>query len=1088
MKKPSMSILLAVLGTPGLLSAASVELGKGDVLKVSNADAATQSEPVRMKYDARGVEKSGTGRYTLPRGTVNAANPFGLTVREGCAVLTTGGSVPAVTEEPTALMNFASFWLKASANVTTINDEDVTMWFDCREANSGGVFGASYPRGATIGAPLGEDSNVYSPVPPRIETRADVHLPMVNFGGLGTGTGMQLRNGADAAMSFSSIRHLYLVIDLKSSYGWPLGTPNGSATILHPTHYGKGIGVVGNYASTDTHPNTVRGEFLVNGKRVNPVQTAVKSGLQLIELHADNHRFLAHFGEIFNDRGIAGRFGGDSIGELLVYNDSKSLTLAERHQIQSYLMHKWGIAPETGTVDVKLAKGATVEFSADVKATVSGNGLMVKAGEGTVTHRPTAAERRSGVSVAVADGALVADVRELNYAPKAGDTVTEASDSFARRTVSVSNDANDAAAGRVAFAGAGPAVRLGDLDPAIKAISSDSKELVLGTAVLGGEQVTAGAGGATIANASFESDISENDWVIVVKEHVSRVSLCSASDANQWYLLGNDGNYRPSNFFATDGNYAFWIRNIKAATCNMYGHVTVGTDGDYLLSFEGTGRPGYDNLGITFTLEDDATGVVTPIGTCIVPSGDGFRPFRLPVKGVKRGNYKLRLVTYPCRCHNWDWGEQEADAFLDNFRLDLLPTTTFGAVAVPNGTFEQTKPEGGRTIDLFGTSQIDCAGWTFTAPNSGTDVAPVSRLMSLNYIAQTSPYGEWQLRFNGNAGVATSAPFTLPAGRWQFRCQAAKWAYANNQWNGQDGRNANPVVGVKVLVNGEERFDATSGAITGYDFWTVTLPNVLQVAATDQVVLELRQPVANGMLNIDDIEFVPAEEELVKNQTFAREMDYWGCSSSYVYTFGAGADVNYGNYRFDDEKAMCLMQAGSFWQNLDFPSAGLYRLSFWARSRVSSYNGYPAPAAHGGNSVRAVLVDADSNRLPIVETAPILSTNFFETVALFRIPQKGMYTLRFEGVDSADRTSFVDLVSVKPVVSADAPNVSEDLELSLAEGSRLRLDFEGEVKVKGLKIGKKKFHGKVDASHASGLVCGVGSLSVPETGLSIIVR
>lgn len=1080
-------------------------LSKGDELSVSNAGAAEQTDALRMTPYSRGIEKSGAGTYTLTRGTVDSKNSYEVRVREGRLAVTDAGTLP-VEETPTDLLNLASFWLDANVNTTNYADTaNIAAWYDCREVmDANGDFGSVYPSATTIASPKNGSEVVYTPTFPSLVTLEGMTLPMIYFGGLTTGTGMNFRkpDARSTGLGYDSIRHLFAVVCFKKSYGFVFGSNGNGQPILHPSSYGATTGLSSYYANADTYPNTVNGEFLVNGVRLNPLNEYVKSGLQLIELHSDIDRALSYLGTFFNDRSIAGRYGGDYIGEVLVYSTAKkALTAAERYRIQRYLMKKWCIVAPKGATSVQVAEGAEVEMSVASSATVSGHGTLVKTGDETATFRPVDANRMPGLSLSVEGGNVIADVRELNYAAKPGDTVVENHDKFMRRTLTVSNDPVAAREGKVTFVGGtDAAVRLGTLDSAISNVTADCTELILGTSGLAGGRLTVGAGSATIANASFESVFSNNDWVWVKKDGSSaRLAVTTDSQAEDWRIAGADNdlvnfrkNYRHSNFYATDGSYALVMKVANV----LYGHVTVTADGDYLFGFDGTGRYKYDNMRMTFSLVD-ADAKTNTFAQCVLPIGDGFRPYRFVVRGLKAGDYKLLIETHNGKATS---SSNDSHALIDNLRLDLLAAgpSTEGVVEVPNGSFENTQfTSNTRVVTTFGTNQIESAGWTFTG-SSATDVAPISRLMSSNYVAQDEPYGEWRVWFNGDAGRVTSAAFSIPAGRWQLRCKMAKWGFANNKWNGMISRNLTPSLGVRCLVNGEERFNAMQ-SVSSYKLTTTLFTNVLEVAATDRIVLELRQATAgNGtstaaQLSVDDLEFVPVgtATEFIVNGSVDNDHPPWVLGGgTYRTDFSDTPNKDYGNYRFKGKGMLQFVKKSWAYQTIDFPAEGLYRLSFWARSRVSNYNNNLTASEFGGGRLLATLVDEDGKSTRIVETPRLLSTNFFETVALFKVPVKGRYNVRFEGIDEGDKTHFIDAVSVTAVKDAPPPAVSPDLALKLASGSRLRLDFDGELTVGKLKIGTRKYRGCFDASDPSGLFEGPGVLNVidPESSTIIIFR
>ena len=1096
-------VVVVSCGARGALAAESI-LERGDAMVVSNATDMTEANVLRVMYGTRGIDKFGAGGYTLPRGLVDAHEPLALNAREGSVSVTDGGTLPAETK-PTDVLNLADFWLDAAVNQETNENGEITFWYDCREQKEGEVWGEAYARAKTLLTPKGSNSAVYTPVMPTATTPEGMSLPMIHFGGYQTGTGMDFyKTNSVALQDYDAIRHVYAVLNFQKAYGFPFG--GNSGLMLHPTGYASPT-LVSRYCSGDARGFAAAGEFLVNGVRCNPMDTDVKKGLQLVEIHAASDAPLGSFGRLFNDRNIAGRYGGDYVGEVLVFN-SKSLTPDERLRVSRYLMDKWGIVPVQAPLTVRVGASAAVR-EVMPGTTVEGYGTVERIGTESAHYRPTAASPASGLRVHLGSGTMKADARELPLAVKPGEALSLATDNWGVHTVT----AGAAATGEASVSGASEAVRFGRVDDGVDRLTVGAKSVILGDAGVGGARLSADIGSATIANASFENAFSAADWVWVTQNGSSgRKTFSRETDVLDWRISGAgtdmtafQSKYRLSRFMPTDGKVALIL---KQANC-LYGHVDVSKDGDYELVFDATGRYLYDNMQLVLSLVD-STEKTNTFACCVVAIGSGFRPFRFPMSGIKAGAYKLVIESQNCQATN----SSDSHAMLDNFRMAFVTDgpSSVGAVPVPNGSFENTRiTKSSRVVTTFSTNDVASAGWTLTdvdAPAAGT-VGFAAQVMKSYYLPTKHNQGTWQLRFNSTFGRATSAAFTLPAGRWNLRCKAAKWAFDNIKWNDVYERNFTPKLAVRVLKNGTEAFDETSAGLSAYEWQNVVFKNVLEVDADDQVVLEIRQAVTNAALNVDDLEFVPvgtwgSSTELVKYRSFVDGTTGWtALGTVYPKSLNGGYEQHYGGQQCDDDKAVCFVNAGSISQDLDFPAAGLYRLSFWARSRVSYYGGVNVPNSreYGGNVLRASLI-VGSETNAIVETPPVFSTNFNQTVALFRVPTNGTHRLRIEGLNNPnagvwtggsknDANVFLDCVSVMAAPADGAmPELPANLELKLTGDSKLRLDYDGEATVYKLKIGAKHFHGRVDATVAPDLVTGPGVLNVtsPTPGALLLVR
>lgn len=328
----------------------------------------------------------------------------------------------------------------------------------------------------------------------------------------------------------------------------------------------------------------------------------------------------------------------------------------------------------------------------------------------------------------------------------------------------------------------------------------------------------------------------------------------------------------------------------------------------------------------------------------------------------------------------------------------------------------------------------------------------------------------------------------------------------------------NPRVGVTVHVNGEQRFVEQSAALTTHRFVDCLFTNILEVTASDQIVLEVRQAVAPsttsvGIMQVDDFEFVPADvdSELVQNGSFEENGSFssagWTLithqdssnqnllkSASRQQTF----DVNYGYAKGIGQQALLLTQIGEACQQVAFPAAGVYELSFWVRSRVAmpSFNLW-----WGYNAVEGSIIDGATTNVAVV-TPAIATTNFVRYAGVFTVPSAGTRTLRIRGMNDGvtcittpsgkgttlDANVFVDGVSVR-CVSAPPPTVNPKLALELTDpAATLRLDFAGTLELGRLRLGGHSLEGMIDASHPSGRVTGPGAIYVTPKGTIVILR
>lgn len=383
------------------------------------------------------------------------------------------------------------------------------------------------------------------------------------------------------------------------------------------------------------------------------------------------------------------------------------------------------------------------------------------------------------------------------------------------------------------------------------------------------------------------------------------------------------------------------------------------------------------------------------------------------------------------------------------------------------------------------------------------------------YNSGSSRYGDTQLTFWDGDGVATSDAFTtLPAGKWRLRCRVSRWGLSD-YWPGKGTlltAAKEPSFSADVVVNGQAH---GLGAVSADDFifQRRTFPGVVEVAAGDSVSVVLKQTVSDAAGQLDDVEFVRVDdEELVANGGF-EDSAAWVFvknnattapkSDAKILTYG---DVgNFGHTRHSGSKALVLVDLGAAEQELSFPESGTYRLGFWVRARF--YGGtsvYPNKFRHGGNRVRASLVDEAGNASEIMLTQSLYETNFVECTALFNVPEQAgggpiRRKLRLEGINDTqtvrpgklgwhdDLNAIIDEVSVRKATQTEI-SLNKALSVNLNSSAVLNLDFAGTNEVREVRIGGRRLSGTISAATYPGLVSGIGTLYAAPPGFLLIVK
>ena len=475
----------------------------------------------------------------------------------------------------------------------------------------------------------------------------------------------------------------------------------------------------------------------------------------------------------------------------------------------------------------------------------------------------------------------------------------------------------------------------------------------------------------------------------------------------------------------------------------------------------------------------------------------------------------------------------DATSTFDDFKMKLVTDdlNADGAWRLPNGGFENLEYRG--LLGLTGTGWRDrfsslnsftysasnrVESWSFTQSGSGVSGAPD---VGITYPAMfydspptywhnpnLSRFGDKHLAFYSNGGTATSAAFTPPAGRWQLRFKAA---YAGNQdnnsrfWHSTLLNNI-PTWSATATVNGDEIALGTFKK-GGYTKWAdVVFPTAFTVQEGDSVAISICQTDSAGAGYIDEVELVPANGvagNLVQDGGF--ENATWDAGSAWQRDIHSGVAADkldnyvarweYANmpqyFGYDwYEGDYCLklwsIKEDAAWQDVAVPSNGLYRLTFYARTRVDTRgNGYSY------DPIRVWMAkDGVTNELGRTD----VNYDVFRPFTYFwRAPTAGTYRLGFQSTlpEYQDRSTLIDGVSLTPVADellSEMPDVPETLEISVVAVSLKKKDFPGTLKIDRLRIAGRSYVGTIDASTAPDVIFGPGTIEVTPKGTLMIFR
>lgn len=1155
MKTKTLLVLVAT-GTVGLCGA-DIVVDDGETVNLAVTADTVQTEPVWFAAGAGKLEKSGAGVYTLATSNLASSASAVVAVREGA--LNVVGGKPAEAAAPHAVLARAALWLDASradARVegTSALNTGVATWYDAREVqNADGTWGTRYfcatARTSWLTNEVAEgvwEKAVLHPVAKTYEALPE--RSYLFFNGRRSGSWMGFCEPGTRAVrtaAIDEIRHLFYSGYVENAWGFPMGSAPNAKPFWHPQTPEGFLG--GAWSSFNSaHPGLFQGRSLLNGAVFDETATKVTPGPYVYEWDAGD--MAGYFGNFFNDRDMWGptyfRSGGDALGEVIVFTNR--LTALEREQVADYLLRKWSPAVRTPAVEVRTAKGAEVTVADGAALTPTGAGAL-RLTEAGRAQAYSMTEPFAGTTRVEASATLVAGEPQLALC--AGDAYTVTRDDYDGLGFANAPDAAKAAAGEAHLdLAASTAVRVAALPETVKTLAvSGAGELVLSAPPPVGKGLAAVAGDvyATMPNADMEEWTGTGEtWIGTAGTTYFHWKMVSCVQGNHYFL--NLPSLREKGHWTLDGNtktafrwddYPFQgnVVMVLKQGCVVENTVTFPADGDYELTFltggrmDGGGRT-YAGGWVKVSLVDGA-GVETPVGTAFGYVGTSTRKQRFLVRGVKAGAYTFRL--------DHAVGTGDAHTILDDFKFRLVTDTSSETIVYPpNADFERvdtiaapsssgnmaTAGSFGRNV---GNTLVD---WTLAqSEETGTapDVCLVTRGMENIGYRAGSTRGGVQLAFYGNAGSATSAAFTLPAGTWKLRLRRA--AFLNTEgdvcrWNGRAVNQWAGLAGELVVGETVHPLGALAGIGTAR-MARATLPTAVTLDAPQTVRLRLRGTTASTSTEVacavvDELELVQ-DGELVANGTFA-DASAWTLrsnkdTSTTVFAnntakstaciwdpcrLAGKGEQAYGNTYGVGTLALDICQCGSAEQTIAFPAAGTYRLAFSARSRLWIYENAPPNRQWGGNQGQFYLVDAQGVTNEIFRTPSLYASNFVFRSTLFNVPAAGTYTFGIRGLNGmplsdgttlqvgaskSDVELFVDQVSVKPAADATL-DLDEGLAVELRDTATLRLDFTGTNEIDRLRLGGVSVSGYVDATHPSGRVRGTGCLFIRPKGTVLLLR
>ncbi len=998
-------------------------------------------------------------------------------------------AAPAELTDP-ALLGKLQFWVAAddAAHVATVNGK--LRWFDKRETST-----------ATPTRVYAESAGANNPTVATVATNNQSRTAM-DFGDRNSGRHMAWKqpDGTTVPITDYNIRHVFAVYSMHGTF---FGNIFGSvdSTISAFVYHSAGLADSTEqpfFINDDSRSIIWNGRAWFDGRRFDgyherPSFALFRHGFHLLEVEPTpwkggfaNAFFSRYSGNVYGN-------GGGYLCEALTFTNA--LTEAERTLVEDYLMDRWSL----GTRDklVPVADGETVILDAssgDVaedRLRFAGSGTVRKTGSGTFTYASqTMHDFRGALEIAAGSVNLVTP---LPVAASAGDRFTA--------TVGAGRIVT-----RTADAGAGTIVKDGAGELTLAEVPADVTKLDVRAGTLTVRRKPANVGRVlgspipvAITNASFEEIAGDSALVNGVKKLGSTDFHGWRGDTNPRVFYwptwkntssteaGNTGSSFLGSLPPSDGDCALYFVTAGWAETD----VTLSSAGVYELSLDVYGR---DNDTWLFrkcdvTLLDAGGNVVADFGNARFTERGRTSEKALRANVAAAGSYRLR---FSCA--------QNGVAF-DNLRLAKIAEIDPDAFPIPNGNFEDATMRTGADAKAI-SSENTCDGWTLGL-DSGTlnatqpEVAITTRTMQQSgryeayngggafYNDSRAPRGGYvELLFRKAGAYATTATFTAPAGTNYLRCAAA---YIN----------VSPATIEATVVVGGQTISLGSLAPDNKLMRDRFFPVPLALDAPAAATLTLRCTAGgdgswtHGTV-IDDLVFVPFADEaigdnLVANGDFEATAAPYGWSvangwvnRTYSEAYGAlGTDPSGGS------QFLSLHGEGTFAvQDIAFPTTGRYRLRFRYRNRSSSgFDPKPVTAWLAKDGVTNVLCRVGGFGNDAKYTAHV------DEIADFDIPAAGTYRLGLSAVSAGH--AFIDDVEVRRISDRfdDSTAVcASDLEISVAQGAHVVLDFRGVQKVESLRLGGHYVSGLVGAGTFPEYVSGSGVLDVPTRATLIVMK
>lgn len=1101
-------ILVAIVGLQiATMPAADMFIGAGQngVVHVGENDDLAFSGRMAIS-DEGSLVKTGLGAFTLPGCRLSQNWMANLTVAEGSMCYLPPNQAELENPVP-AVLEKALIWVSAKdPDMSHFGKEgdNLKTWYDVRETN------VADPKHLRAEADFTHTAEY-----PVVTTKDG--FESVYFGGLASGKAMKFyRPGSTSFSHFSGVFHIFAVVGNYASQGAVFGSGTSQGNFF----YVNLAGVAGyNYANSALlWPSTQRSRVYVNGERFDAYNgVSPKKCFHLLDAGGPVSGIVGSF---YAQNSRKDSWGGDYLSEAIAFTNE--LSEVERVQVASYLSRKW-FGRQICTKNISVAEDAAVVLDAadgdlHVKdVNLHGTGQLVKRGAGTAYFRSAdvtdGRETAFGGSVKIESGSLdLATSVPLTLAR--GGKISAETDADVGRLVTTVQDGSET----LEKSGAG--------DLSICSVAPSVKTLTVSDGVLDIRPPRTGLAALEVrkpvqfANPGFETFATDEEWT-----EADGVLDVPRQDA---HVLEYRNGWRRCNNKVLVFNFDKWVGTggIAGATRDDWGikhHPHEGRCAAWLSGQNAVlatpaeiAEPGVYEVGLdvycleadtylggyaTISLWDTSTKTeVTNFGR-IYAYDFSFRRVALRSKVDLTGAFELRI-----HLHNEDNGHP---VIVDNLEMNLLPDMEMSSWPIPGGNFEYDQT-------LFGDgnrTRITASPIGNVTLNQGAGRASIVTMAVRN--ETESSESRDNVECNGSRFVepgfrqlqlakdSCSATISAVPAAGTYLLQAAVARY--HQYAG--------AVTASIKIGSAEAVELGTQIVSQTIMKPVAWPTAFTVDGTEPVAIEFSFERSENASSdktgvwIDDVMFVDAisfndRRNYLDNGGFESGADSGNWAKTIWTRIGypdSRCNVQPYDYRPDlfssdmiDGKYFLYLERGSgAAQTVDFDRPGVYRLSFHSAVSLQTPADFwvctPIKAWFAQGGVTNV----------IGVTPFFANTNYVQTVWDFKVEKAGTYVFGLQGTCEDSRlggNACVDAVSVRyldgivPTANESTPVLDAELKVTVAEGAKLRLSFDGTNRVSGIYLGGHRVTGVVNQTTHPEYIEGFGSLAVNPTGMVFVVR